>query len=704
MKLIECYIENFGKLSSYRLKFNDGMNSFVQENGYGKTTLTEFIKAMLYGLSDTKKPDIAENDRKHYLPWCGGVCGGWLSFSAGEKSYRVERTFGAKAQDDTFKIYDLTLGKETADYTENLGRELFGIDKDGFLRTVFLSERNLSGKNENKSISEKLSDTTGVDYDLGAMDDALKLLDERRKFYYKRGGSGEISSAEAELKAHERELAALDGMRSESKMLFARLSEINSETKKLTEKRIEVQGQIEQLGRQKEEQLLNEHYKRLAEENARKKARLAELDSFFKNGIPTQAQIRDASMAKIRSEELFLTDAAPKENEKLKELSERFGTTSKEAISSAASRLENAGKLGFFTLPLFLSLIVTVIGFAMIFIDYKIALIILPIGIFAAVLSMFIVKNHKKSLKIPGDIQLLLSSFGYQSNAIGIQKLLGQYTEFELLKSNEDSLMKKRATMQESAREFKEIAESFLSLYPTASEHPFDEISAMLNERAAILKTLSDFSDTVVAFPKSTEPAVFEQDPNVAMQILVEKQALLDSERIHTERRLSVIEAELEREDLIVAAIEDARSKAELYRKNLFLLQRARDFLSSARESMTSRYLGKAKAAFDKYISLFTEESSDYILDTSFEISKSEYGTARKSETYSLGVRNMQYLATRLAITDALYENEAPFLIFDDPFVSFDDKRTARAVAILKELSKKRQIIYFTCSASRKIQ
>ena len=34
MKLIEWYIENFGKLSSYRLKFNDGLNSFVQENGY----------------------------------------------------------------------------------------------------------------------------------------------------------------------------------------------------------------------------------------------------------------------------------------------------------------------------------------------------------------------------------------------------------------------------------------------------------------------------------------------------------------------------------------------------------------------------------------------------------------------------------------------------------------------------------------------
>ena len=128
MKLIECYIENFGKLSAYRLKFTDGINEYVHENGYGKTTVTAFIRAMLYGLSDTKKSDLDENDRRHYLPWGGGVCGGWLSFSAGGTEYRIERTFGQKAQEDTFAIYDLRLGKETADYTENVGRELFGFD------------------------------------------------------------------------------------------------------------------------------------------------------------------------------------------------------------------------------------------------------------------------------------------------------------------------------------------------------------------------------------------------------------------------------------------------------------------------------------------------------------------------------------------------------------------------------------------------
>lgn len=703
MRLIECYIENFGKLSSYRLKFKEGMNSFVQENGYGKTTLTEFIKAMLYGLSDTKKPDIAENDRKHYLPWGGGVCGGWLSFFAGEKSYRIERTFGAKAQDDTFKIYDLSLGKETSDYTENLGRELFGIDKDGFLRTVFLSERNLSGKNENKSISEKLSDTTGVDYDLGAMDDALKLLDERRKFYYKRGGSGEISTAEAELKSYERELAALEGMRSEGKSLGERLTNIKSESKKLTEKRIEIQGQIEQLGREKEEQRLNDHYRRLAEENAKKESRLSELNDFFKNGIPTQSQIRDASMAKIRSEELLLSNTAPKQNERLNDLSKRFIGTTKEAIVRALANSESTKTGGAFLLFPLLSLMVTLLGIAMLFVNHIIALVILPIGVFSTVLSILVVKKRKNRLKTPENIQELLSSSGYPDNALGIQKLLGEYTEFEFLSLAESDTSKKRESLLISAKEYAEIAENFLSLYPTKSDQPFDEISALLGERAAILDSITKFADNVPIFQKNKEITVFKEDPNAAMQLLVEKQTQLDSERIQIERRISVIEAELEREDILISAIEDARAKTELYRKNLSTLQKARDYLSAARESMTSRYLGKAKAAFDKYIGQFSEESSEYIIDTSFEISKSEYGTARKSEAYSLGVRNMHYLATRLAIIDALYENEAPFLVLDDPFVSFDDKRTARAAAVLNELAKNRQIIYFTCSQSRKI-
>ena len=89
MKLIECYIENFGRLSDLRLSFSDGLNILCKENGFGKTTLTVFIKAMLFGLDDTKKARIEENDRKHYMPWQGGRFGGTLTFECEGEKYRL---------------------------------------------------------------------------------------------------------------------------------------------------------------------------------------------------------------------------------------------------------------------------------------------------------------------------------------------------------------------------------------------------------------------------------------------------------------------------------------------------------------------------------------------------------------------------------------------------------------------------------------
>ena len=51
MKLISLYIENFGRFSDFSYDFNEDLNVFYKENGWGKTTLSVFIKAMLYGLN-----------------------------------------------------------------------------------------------------------------------------------------------------------------------------------------------------------------------------------------------------------------------------------------------------------------------------------------------------------------------------------------------------------------------------------------------------------------------------------------------------------------------------------------------------------------------------------------------------------------------------------------------------------------------------
>ena len=104
MNLLKCHIENFGKFSNFDYEFIDGLNVINQPNGYGKTTFASFIKAMFYGLESTAKRTTALTDRKTYYPWQGGMYGGNIEFETKGKRYRIERFFGLKEQEDTFKI------------------------------------------------------------------------------------------------------------------------------------------------------------------------------------------------------------------------------------------------------------------------------------------------------------------------------------------------------------------------------------------------------------------------------------------------------------------------------------------------------------------------------------------------------------------------------------------------------------------------
>ena len=62
MKLLACHVENFGKLSNLDMTFNDGINIINQPNGWGKSTLTAFFRAMLYGFDNKKEPGAFEKE------------------------------------------------------------------------------------------------------------------------------------------------------------------------------------------------------------------------------------------------------------------------------------------------------------------------------------------------------------------------------------------------------------------------------------------------------------------------------------------------------------------------------------------------------------------------------------------------------------------------------------------------------------------
>ena len=80
MILTKLTVSGFGKLKGYSTTFDKELNTFVFENGWGKTTLSDFIYAMFYGLAQTTKKKLTENLRKKYQPWDSKTFGGSVEF------------------------------------------------------------------------------------------------------------------------------------------------------------------------------------------------------------------------------------------------------------------------------------------------------------------------------------------------------------------------------------------------------------------------------------------------------------------------------------------------------------------------------------------------------------------------------------------------------------------------------------------------
>lgn len=184
MLLRQCYVRSFGKLQDFTYDFTEGLNVVYKENGWGKSTFAAFIRAMLYGMpSAGSRTKLEDAERRKYRPWQGGKVGGYLIFEAGGKEYRAERTFGAKEGEDTFCLIDLSTNLESEDFSAELGKELFGLDKEAYSRSTYLPQNKISASGMNDSIGRKLGRIAEGDEESGNFDKAWKALDEIRKKY-----------------------------------------------------------------------------------------------------------------------------------------------------------------------------------------------------------------------------------------------------------------------------------------------------------------------------------------------------------------------------------------------------------------------------------------------------------------------------------------------------------------------------------------
>ena len=96
MKILDIYINGFGKFHGRNLSFEDGLNIVYGKNEAGKSTIHTFIRGMLFGI-EKQRGRASRNDLySKFEPWeNSGTYEGQLRFESDDGTiFRIERSNG----------------------------------------------------------------------------------------------------------------------------------------------------------------------------------------------------------------------------------------------------------------------------------------------------------------------------------------------------------------------------------------------------------------------------------------------------------------------------------------------------------------------------------------------------------------------------------------------------------------------------------
>ncbi len=289
MKLVSCYIAHFGKIKDFTYNFEDGFNSLLKENGWGKTTFSVFIKSMFYGMEYSPNTRKKLLDRNHYMPWDGSVCGGNIVVRIKGREYRIERTFGKTDRDDTFALYDNATGLLSDDYGRDIGEELFRVDRDSFEKSVYIPQLSLA-TGMTDSLNAKMGNLSSAKDDISNFDIALKSVKDARSEYTRNSkiNPGKLHAVKQEINKCKEDYEKLPDIQEGYEAMSCLMEEKLEQLDKLNGQKNELIELIQ--NQSKKEQELGA-YRAHKDTLASEKEVLSELDDFFAAGIPEDEEL-----------------------------------------------------------------------------------------------------------------------------------------------------------------------------------------------------------------------------------------------------------------------------------------------------------------------------------------------------------------------------------------------------------------------------
>lgn len=698
-----CHIAQFGKWKDADFSFSPGKNSFLWDNGYGKTSFIYFFKLMFYGVSGDRKQDLEENERKHYMPFQGASFGGRIIFRIGEKRYRLERSFGLKKSEDSFRLFDEDSGKESKDYSENIGEELFSLDAESFQRVCMISHEDLHFS-MNSRMHAKLGNVAEDQEDMKKFQQVQTILKDGINALSPNRRTGNIFK----LKMQEEELSS--GLYGKEALENAVLS-IEKEVLSLTEK----EAQRKEEGKALEEELSQ----RISEKDslgkwmsyAQKKEEWEKAEYRYENALKWYYQDRFSEIPEEKKALLW--------KEEMQSLQEQIHSIKKEIEKVSEAGGENVDveveKEGGIVLPLEEA---SVPGASRAKKDtsknetfgngtkemgqYGTSPVVLfaLVGLGLLFVLLFFGKLFGMPLGLPSALFLLLG-------------ILSLSLCFFLWWSGEQKKRTwKEKQEEEEGRQRKQQAIRFASLEELLSRfHKLEDMQDLEMEAAgrkeAFLRFVEEEGGEQAFSLLEEKQKEWEEGPS-----LEEGRRKLEAFRKEEEeRREEIRKKRAEREAKVrdlefleeqERLLEQKKEEREALEKRYNLLQKTKVYLEMAKERFALQYKEPILEAFQKYFQSICTEPLQFQMSEDLELSFVDRGLSREQGYLSEGLQDLCRFCQKLAIFDAMFREEKAFLLLDDPFSHLDEKNGARARALLEELAKSRQIFYFTCSEERK--
>lgn len=712
MKLTSCYVKDFGVLSNFSFSFNEGLNTILQDNGKGKSTLAAFIKAMFYGLNTSTKQSLDENARKKFTPWKGGRFGGYLDFELDNgKKYRIERYFENRLS--SFKLYDLVLNKESNDFTENIGLELFKIDEAAFERSTYYPQREVDFKS-NETITAKLTSIT-YDNDVLSFSKANQALNKYR-LSLTSTTYGKQKLAKAELNEVSKKVTLSRDKR-------ASYSEFDKQKKECDREMEEVEKTLQELEKQKESLLkystqkeINEHYTFL-ENGAREcEEQLSELISFFKGESVTSEKIKELNdkIIAIKTAENMLNDRKKKDSEEFDKINKFFNNDDVclqdfnlllNRQNESEKQLQNKKpNLLFIILASVLTLLSGVL-FATNITIFAIVSLVLALACF----GVYFIKKTKVGASCDNCVEQFLQKYfddglSYDEKVRKVYSLLEKKNEFK-----EISYIEEEDSLASTIKEVDDYLTIFFGEDETLREEKVRQLENKRNKKEELFNELTKRKEELNNFSKQKNvsscpvPQGDIEEVNANISLIKSKLNELIARSKGLENSLALCESYIEDYEYLVSLEEECQKNVETLTMNARAVEKTISFLNEAKEELDSKYLGKMKAGYEKYAGFITDGVvGSAIFDNTLKPSFVCEGEIKELDYFSEGLKDIACLCSRLALVDAIFENEKPVLIFDDPFVNLDDEKLKKAKQLIKKVSNEYQVIHLVCHTSRK--